>query len=407
MYLGRAFSRDGRLLDEVLAVLMRAPNSYTREDVAEIHCHGGLMIPSLVLEACVAAGARLARPGEFTLRAFLSGRMDLAQAESVLALIQAGSATAARLAAEGLQGAPSRRVAQVRKDLLDGLSALEAGLDFGDEVQGLDEAGLLDRVNRVRGALQSWILQADQGRMGAEGLLTVVVGPPNAGKSTLWNQLLGEERALVSPYAGTTRDRLEAPVQLGGLRLRLVDTAGLRSTADPLEALGMGLTRKALEHAEVLVVILDCSVDWPGALEELPAVAAEIPCVVVLNKSDLPSRLRAGEARGHFPTARVVSTCLLDASGVEVVRVALEEACRRAGVGRTAGALSLNSRQYQALVRGLEHLDALTLGLASGVPLDCLAVDLRQAISALGEVSGEDVTEELLDRVFSQFCIGK
>ncbi len=407
LYLGLARSLEGRVLDEVLAVLMRAPQSYTRQDVAEIHCHGGLAIPGLVVDACVAAGARLARPGEFTLRAFLSGRLDLAQAESVLALIQAGSAASARLAAEGLRGALSRRVGEARRELLDCLSALEAGLDFPDETQDLDEALVLGRVDRSRTMLQGLIELAEEGRMCTEGMLTVVVGPPNAGKSTLWNHLLGEERALVTPHAGTTRDLLESHLQLKGLHLRLVDTAGLRRSTDPVEVLGIGLTQRTLGQAEVLLVILDSSAEWPESLEEVCQRALAVPCVVVLNKADLPTRLESSQVVRRFPSARIVCTCLLQSAGVEVVKEALAEACRAAGAGRTGGGLPANRRQLQALLRARGHLEDLESGRSTGIPLDCLAVDLRLAVSALGEISGDDVTEEVLERIFASFCIGK
>ncbi len=407
LYLARAVGAGGRPLDEVMAVLMRGPRSYTREDVVEIHCHGGLVLPGLVVDACVAAGARLAGPGEFTLRAFLSGRLDLAQAESVLALIRAGSAGAARLAAEGLQGALSRRVADLRSLLLDWLCAWEAELDFGDEVPGMSDMECADRLNQAQMTLKAVVEEAEEGRIRSEGLLTVVVGPPNAGKSTLWNALLGEERALVTPFPGTTRDRLEHPLHLEGVCLRLVDTAGLRSAEDPVEILGMGLTRGALRQAELILVVLDSSAAWPEALEEVQAAASVVPCVVVLNKSDLAQRLERPEVAERFPTAAVVSTSLLDPSGIEVVRVALGEAMRLAGRCRTAGALSVNRRQLQALLRSREALERLDRGLESGMPLDCLAVDLRLAVVALGEVTGEDVTEDVLERIFSSFCLGK
>lgn len=407
LYLGRACAGEGQVLDEVLAVWMQGPRSYTGEDVAEIHCHGGRVLPALVVDACVARGARLAHPGEFTLRAFLAGRLDLAQAESVLALIRAGSAGAARLAAEGLEGALSQRVRALRGELLDWLAAWEAELDFGDEVPGLGPSEVARRLALGREELGAILAEAEEGRVRGEGLLAVLVGAPNAGKSTLWNALLGEERALVTPYPGTTRDRLEHPVVLEGLGLRLVDTAGLRPGGEPVEQLGMGRTLQAVGHAEVLVVVLDASQDWPASLEEVQGAAGRVPVLVVLNKQDLPGRLDPAEAATRFPAGIVVPTCLLEPSGVGPVRRALVELLRQAGAGRTAGALSVNRRQFQALVRCQESLEAVALGVEAGMPCDCLAVDLRQAVVALGEVTGQDVTEEVLDRVFSEFCLGK
>ncbi len=404
---GLALSASDQVVDEVLAVFMPGPRSYTREDVAEIHCHGGLAVPGLILDSCVMHGARLAEPGEFTLRAFLSGRLDLAQAESVLALIQAGSATAARLAAEGLHGALSRQVGALRLELLEWLADWEAEFDFGEEVPAMspDQAGL--RLERALRGLQGILAGAEEGRGGIEGLRTVLVGPPNAGKSTLWNLLLGEERALVTPHPGTTRDLLEHPMRLGGLCLRLVDSAGLRPGGGAVERLGMERSRQALADAEVLVVVLDSSRPWPRGLEMLEEVSRRVPTLVVLNKQDLPAGLDVGEVEERLSAFRVLPTCLLNPEQVQPVREALLEAARSGSAGRTAGALSVNRRQWQALVRAAEHLEALAGGLQEGMPGDCLAVDLRQAITALGEVTGEDVTEQVLEQIFSRFCLGK
>jgi tRNA modification GTPase len=407
LYAGQAFSATDHFLDEVLAVLMRAPRSYTREDVAEIHCHGGLVVPGLLLDSCVSRGARLARPGEFTLRAFLSGRIDLGQAESVLALIQAGSTGEARLAAEGLRGALSRRVAALRQDLLEWMAFWEAEFDFGDEVPGLSVQQVADRLKKAREALQGLLAEALEGRNCGEGLLTLLVGPPNAGKSTLWNLLLGEERALVTPYPGTTRDLLEQPLRFGGHYFRLVDSAGLRPGGGPVERMGMDRCRQAVHQAEMLVVVLDSSLPWPEGLEFLSEASREVPTVVILNKRDLPERLGIREVEERLDCFSVVPTCLLRPEEAVPVRAALQDAAKRAGAGRAAGALSVNRRQWQALARAQEHLETLESGLQDGMPWDCLAVDLRMAVSALGEITGENVTDEVLERIFSSFCLGK
>jgi len=407
LYVGQAFSATDQLLDEVLAVLMKGPRSYTREDVGEIHCHGGLVVPGLVLDSCVSRGARLATPGEFTLRAFLSGRIDLGQAESVLALIQAGSAGAARLAAEGLQGALSKQVASLRKELLEWMAFWEAEFDFGDEVPRMTGGQVAGRLSRARDALQCLLAGALEGRASGEGLLTVLVGPPNAGKSTLWNLLLGEERALVTAHPGTTRDLLERPVHFGGHCLRLVDSAGLRPGGGPIERLGMNRCRQVVGQAEMLVVVLDSSLPWPRGLELLSEASRRVPTVVVLNKRDLPQRLGVRDLEDRLHCDAVVPTCLLRPEEATSVRAALLEAATRAGAGRAAGALSVNHRQWQALVRAREHLESLENGLQEGMPWDCLAVDLRLAVSVLGEITGENVTDEVLEQVFSTFCLGK
>ena len=407
LYHGRATDAEGEPLDEVLAVLMRGPRSYTGEDVGEIHCHGGLVVPARVVEACVARGARQARPGEFTLRAFLAGRVDLAQAEAVAGLVEAATATQARLALEGLGGALSRRVGALRERCLDWLAAWEAEMDFCDEVPELGEGEVRRRLAEVAAELDEVLALGRAARHQAEGALVVVAGPPNAGKSTLWNALLGEERALVTPYPGTTRDRLEHPVLLQGTFVRLVDTAGLRAGGDPVERLGMERTRESARSAEVLVVVLDGSSRELEGVEDLEAAARAVPGVVVLNKEDLPAGLDPAEVARRFPAAELVRTSLLDPRGGEPVRRALVRALAEPGRARAAGALSVNARQGQALARAREALARLELGLSAGVPPDCLALELRDAVRALGEVTGQDVGEDLLDRVFASFCLGK
>lgn len=401
LYHGRAVLGAG-VSDEVLAVLMRAPRSYTREDVAEVHSHGGRLVPGLLVEACLHLGARLARPGEFTLRAFLNGRLDLSQAESVQEVIRASHRSALRVAADGLAGGLSRRVGRVRGSLLEWLSRLEAEIDFGEDVPAMSAEESAARLLDARQALGHLLGGAEEGRLRSEGILTVLVGAPNAGKSTLLNLLLGEERALVSPYAGTTRDRLEETAVLGGLPFRLVDTAGLHDSAEPVERLGMERTREALQRAEVLVAVVDGSAPW-----SMLDLAAEGPHLVVLNKRDLGSLVQVAEVVAAWPGAIVVECSLLDGTGLEAVRRALIELGRRVAGDRSEGVHLVNRRQLEALLRCRRSLSTLELALSQGLPVECLCVDLREAVTALGEVTGEDVTEEVLDRIFSTFCLGK
>lgn len=381
-------------IDQALAVLMRAPRSFTGEDVAELHVHGGSVVAEAVVQLCLERGARLARPGEFTMRAFLNGRLDLAQAESVGQLIEARTRQSVRLAAQNLRGDFSARVEEVRLSLLDWLARLEAEIDFGDEVPSFDVAESTRRLAAARAVVEELISGGERGRLVGQGVRTVLVGPPNAGKSTLLNALLRTDRALVTPIAGTTRDTLEEGAVVDGVVLNLVDTAGLRADpADLVESLGIERTRRAAASAELTVLVLDGSVPVPGV--DFGPVS-----LVVLNKADL------GELPGHAFEAPVVRVSLLTEEGQEAARTAIA-AVARAAAGQGTEVFALTTRQLEALIRCRGSLDLLGSTIEAGMSAEFLALDLRAAATALGEIRGVDVTEEVLDRIFSTFCLGK
>ncbi len=296
LYLGHIVDPQGDIVDEVMVTLMRAPHTYTREDVVEINCHSGYGVLRRILDLTLAAGARLARPGEFTLRAFLAGRLDLTQAEAVLEVIRARTATHLQVAAAHLHGGLGRRLAQVRQDLLDLLARVEAALDFPEEAGELPPAEVQAGLDRQLGSLQALADSYEAGRLLREGLLVVIAGRPNVGKSSLLNRLLDMERAIVTEIPGTTRDLVEESVTLGGVVVRFSDTAGLRPAQDPVEELGIARTRERLRQADLVLYLVDASA--PAAPEDAAALAelAGQPGLVVLNKMDLESRLSA-EAR--------------------------------------------------------------------------------------------------------------
>ncbi len=409
MYFGRACDGQGGILDEVLAVFMPAPHSYTGEDTAEIHCHGGILLPHLIVDRCVELGARLAAPGEFTLRAFLNGKIDLAQAESVLGLIQAGSGGAVRLQAQGLAGALSRRVKALRAQLLDLVARMEAEIDFGEEVDGVTPEEQCRESEAVSVGIAGLLRDAHIGDVLAQGAAAALSGPPNAGKSTLWNKLLGEERALVTPVPGTTRDRLEANCTVEGCFLRLIDTAGLHHSDDYVEQLGMQRTREAVRDASVNVVILDGSREWNAENEEIARLTADSRPLLLLNKRDLGLALEAAEAAARFGISEddVLAVSLLDDGCLPLIRRRLAERVRGVLNGCGEGAVSVNQRQLQALNRAQECLSQYRRGAEMNMPADCLLSDLHRALSCLGEITGENVGEDILEQVFSKFCLGK
>jgi tRNA modification GTPase len=400
LYYGPVLQADGQAIDQGLVVWMKAPHSYTGEEVGEFHLHGGAALCQLLVQSCLTLGARLAQPGEFTLRAFLNGKLDLAQAEAVQQLIQSRSQLAARLASRNLLGHFSTQVEQIRQDLLQWLALLEAEIDFGDEVPGLPPEESLQRWTRARDGLDRMLQQGQGGKALADGLRTVILGAPNAGKSTLMNLLLGRPRALVTEVAGTTRDTLEELLVVGGIALLLVDTAGVRpSTDDLVERLGMERARQEAQQADLILWVVDGHDPVPPEPEFYAAVFDK-PHLLLLNKADL------GLAPWTDTAEVAIRLSLLDKDGAEPLWPALERLVRRLA-GDQQDVMRLTQRQWESLLQARQALDRLRDTLEAGLSAEFLALDLRAAAQALGQIQGLDVTEEILDRIFSTFCLGK
>lgn len=402
---GRIHDETGSPVDEALAVYFKAPHSYTREDVVEIHCHGGALPLRRTLELALQAGARLAEPGEFTLRAFLNGRIDLAQAEATLDLIQARTQTGMRLALDQLGGRLSRNVQAARNSLIGALAYLTALVDFPeDDVPDQEvKQPLRDALKQV----ERLYAGADQGILYRYGARAVLVGRPNAGKSSLLNALLQVERAIVTPIAGTTRDTLEETANLGGVPVVLIDTAGITATDDPVERIGVERSRRALASADVVLLVVDRSAPLTDEDRAIAALTHHGPTVLVQNKADLPVLLDPTPLINDHPSlqGRVITSVAtgqgLDELGDVVAQTLL------GGAGLTGETLVTNPRHRDALSRGVEHLQSAVEALDLGVPIDLVAVDVTAAVQALGEVTGETVGEDLLATIFSRFCIGK
>ena len=396
---------SGERLDEALLLLMRAPRSFTREDVVELHCHGGLVAVQRVLELVLAAGARRALPGEFSQRAFLNGRLDLTRAEAISEMITARSRRAAQLAMAGLDGGLQLRIGALRERLLDQLAELEARVDFEEDLPPLDGAAVTAELEAVRLELEQLVAEARQGELLRRGLRVAIVGRPNVGKSSLLNLLSQRERAIVTDLPGTTRDLLESELVLDGVPLTLLDTAGIRPTSDRVEQLGIERSRQALAAADAVLLLFDLEAGWSledQALREL--VPEGVVLLVAGNKAD-GAGLQVGLVpAGDGEPADVRFSALTGAGRDELVA----ELLRRCGAGCLEGVqVALNARQRDLAAAAALSLGAALEAAAQQLPWDFWTIDLRAAVRALGEITGEAVSEAVLDRVFSRFCIGK
>jgi tRNA modification GTPase len=403
--------QSGEMVDEVLAVAMPAPHSYTRQDVVEIQAHGGIVPLRRILRLALAAGARPAEPGEMTLRAFVNGRLDLAQAEAVLDVVQARTEAALRVAAEQLGGALSARVRAVRARLVDVLAYLEASIDFVEDEIPPQEVAV--PLHEVAAELVAILATAERGLIYRQGIRAAIVGKPNVGKSSLLNALLRGERAIVTPIPGTTRDTLEETVNVQGVPLVLVDTAGIRAEiGDEVERLGVERSRAALARADLALWVVDGSQPLTRADRDIAALVGGKPALMVVNKCDLLTRPGEGEeavsgSASWLPGAPRLSVSALTGQGIEALEEAIVEMVLGGQVSAADTPLVSNPRHQASLGRALEHVRAAEEAQRSGVSPDLAAIDVREAVDALGEITGETASEDLLEAIFSKFCIGK
>lgn len=408
VYHGFVVDAWGTRVDEALLCVMRRPRSYTREDVAEISCHGSMVATQRVLEAVLAYGARVAEPGEFTKRAFLNGRLDLTQAEAVIDLIQARTAASHRAALHQLEGALSRHLRDLREQLLQVSVYLEAGIDFPEEdIELISEGGLTDRLVAVAENLTRLLGTFERGRLTRDGMAIAVIGRPNVGKSSLLNALTGRDRAIVSPYPGTTRDTIEVALDLEGLLLRVIDTAGMRMATDAIEQEGVRRARQVVEEAELLIVVLDSSAALTGDDHVLLDETAGRPRLLVRNKCDLPSQWSPGILEPYAPALSIVEVSALHGHGLpELERAILQQAVGNTSPGQEEVLLT-RARHHQGVAMACQNIQAAIQGLQQGIPVECVAFEITEALQRIGEILGEDCSGEVLNRIFSSFCIGK
>jgi tRNA modification GTPase len=396
-HFGEIFGSDGQLIDQVVLSVHRAPASYTGEDLIEISCHGGMLVSAKVLEACLRAGARAARPGEFTERAFLNGKMDLTQAEAVIDLIRAKTDLALRSATEQLEGRLGEQIRKIRDELVESVAHINASIDFPEEGITPDEGEpLRARLESIREEIAALLATADQGRILREGVRVVIYGATNAGKSSLLNRLLGYDRVIVSDTHGTTRDTIEETFNLDGVPIRLLDTAGLRTSTSELEREGIARTEKSLQLADLRLHIADRNSPKPPHFEQRVRDSNEI---IVLNKRDLPENSDWKDFHG------VRISCLTGEGLPELQKEILARITKQNL--KPESPVAINTRHRDCLRRALESCDRATTAQAEGLSPEYAAIHLNEALRAVGEVIGVVDVEQILDSVFSQFCIGK
>lgn len=395
-----------KTLDEVLVSVMRAPHSYTREDVVEINCHGGLLALQHVLEAVLSRGARLATPGEFTKRAFLNGRIDLSQAESVIDVIRAKTDAGLQLAVQQLRGKLSTQVNHLRDHIAQLLASVEASIDFADDdIEIISHAQIDEQLQNTLAVIDQLLAGAQEGKILRDGLSVAIVGKPNVGKSSLLNVFLQEERAIVTPIPGTTRDTIEDVLNLNGIPIRLIDTAGLRDTSDEVERLGVERSRRTIQQADMVLCLFDGSAPWSPEDENFLNVVAHKEKFFILNKIDLPAQLTAEDiqAQLHEPMP-IFRVSLTEQIGIDALKQAIVNKVMSVPLESVA---VTNVRHKQALTLAKTSLLHARQSTRAAMSPEFIALDLRDALNHLGEITGETTTDDILDRIFSTFCIGK
>ncbi len=399
---------SGERIDEVLLGIMRAPKTYTAEDIVEFNCHGGIVPLTAVLELVVKAGARLAAPGEFTKRAFLNGRLDLAQAEAVAELIGSKTELSRKIALNALEGKLSETVNRLSDRLASLLAEIEASIDFPEEALDFMKVKTqLQTARAIQVDLMHLLQTASEGRLIKEGITVAILGKPNVGKSSLLNALVQTARAIVTDIPGTTRDTLEEAINLDGIALNLIDTAGIRQTTDIVEQQGVQRSKAVLNQAEFLLLMFDASHPLNEADIELLQTAKSHRAIFILNKVDLPVVTHAEALRAYCPKKRVVQTAIPEGKGIEALKIALREELLGGEFVLGESPIVTNARHKEALRRAYEGLNYAIESLANGMPPELVSVDLHISLDSLGDIVGKTTTEDILDRIFSQFCVGK
>lgn len=395
------------IIDEVLVVILKQPNTFTKENTVEINCHGGVYVVKRVLECLLKAGARLAQPGEFTKRAFLNGRLDLMQAESVIDLIHASNEFARKSSIAQLNGVISKRIKQMRQEVLHEIAFIESALDDPEHIslEGYPKE-LNQKIKTILINLEQMIKNSDNGRILKEGIQTVIVGKPNVGKSSLLNILMGQDRAIVTEIAGTTRDVLEEQINLDGITLNIVDTAGIRETNDVIEQIGVKKSKEYLVGADLIIYIIDGSVPLDENDHEIISMVREKKVIVLVNKSDLNQAVQIGSLYEimDFP---IISVSVKEMEGLKELEKKIKDLFFNGEITSNMEEVITNMRHKESLVHAYDSLLQVEISIENQMPEDFFSIDLRSACDCLGEITGESVGDDLVNEIFSKFCMGK
>ncbi|REH76248.1 tRNA uridine-5-carboxymethylaminomethyl(34) synthesis GTPase MnmE [Staphylococcus felis] len=397
------------VVEEVMVSVLRAPRTFTREDIVEINCHGGILTINRVLELTMTHGARLAEPGEYTKRAFLNGRIDLSQAEAVMDFIRSKTDRASKVAMNQIEGRLSDMIKRQRQSILEVLAQVEVNIDYPeyDDVEDATTDFLLERAQEIQSQIQQLLNTGVQGKIMREGLSTVIVGKPNVGKSSMLNNLIQDNKAIVTEVAGTTRDVLEEYVNVRGVPLRLVDTAGIRETEDIVERIGVERSRKALSEADLILFVLNYNEPLTEEDRQLYEVIKHEDAIVIVNKTDLERRLNIDEVKEMVGTMPVIETSMLKQEGIDELELQIRDLFFGGDIQSQDMTYVSNSRHISLLKQAQQAIQDAIDAAEMGVPMDMIQIDLTRTWELLGEIIGESASEELIDQLFSQFCLGK
>ncbi|WP_404352176.1 tRNA uridine-5-carboxymethylaminomethyl(34) synthesis GTPase MnmE [Sutcliffiella horikoshii] len=398
-----------KIIEEVMVSVMRGPKTFTREDVVEINCHGGLVSVNKLLQLVLSRGARLAEPGEFTKRAFLNGRIDLSQAEAVMDLIRAKTDRAMNVALGQMEGRLSKLIQKLRQEILETLAHVEVNIDYPeyDDVEEMTHQLLLEKSTYVKEELEKLLQTSQQGKILREGLSTVIIGRPNVGKSSLLNSLVHENKAIVTDIPGTTRDVIEEYVSVRGVPLRLVDTAGIRETEDIVERIGVERSREVLKKADLILLVLNNNDDLTDEDKQLFEAVKGMDVIVIVNKTDLPTKIDIEQVKELANNHTVISTSLKEEQGIDELEEGISSMFFQGDLEAGDMTYVSNSRHIGLITQAQQALEDAIVGMESGVPIDIVQIDLTRTWEILGEIIGDAVHESLIDQLFSQFCLGK
>lgn len=401
--------KNDEVIDEVMVTVLRAPKTFTREDVVEINCHGGIVAINRILQLVLRRGARLAEPGEFTKRAFLNGRIDLSQAEAVMDLIRAKTDKSMQMAMRQLDGELSKLIQNLRQEILNTLAQVEVNIDYPeyDDVEEMTLQLLREKTEQVSRGIRALLNTASQGKILRDGLKTAIVGRPNVGKSSLLNVLLREEKAIVTDIAGTTRDTIEEYVNVRGVPLQLIDTAGIRETDDVVERIGVERSRKALNEADFVLLILNQSEELMDEDLRLLEQTKDFKRIILLNKTDLPTKIDMGKVKEFATDSEIVTTSMLKKEGIDQLEEKIADYFFQGQMNERDATYLSNTRHIALLEKAEQALQEVANGVDMGMPVDLIQIDFTRAWDLLGEITGDTVQDELLTQLFSQFCLGK